>query len=102
MRRASDPRFARVCIFLALFASIAFRALGDQGEARAAAPKPVALELVQTTPVETELGLDGLRDTAAVWIEMLDGARERIDLEHFYAVDEAPPTRLTPARLWLS
>jgi phosphatidylserine/phosphatidylglycerophosphate/cardiolipin synthase-like enzyme len=101
MARPLDLRMARVCILLALCASIAFRAFGGQeatGAAAAAAERSgaVTLELVQTVPVETELGLAGLRDAHVVWIELLDGAREHVELEQFYAVDAETPTRLTP------
>ena len=54
MSHRHDLRFARVCIFLALLASIAFRApqiVRGQDEAGA----EVTLELVQTVPSETEL-----------------------------------------------
>lgn len=52
-----------------------------------AAPDPM-LELVQTWPV----GVEALRDPALpeahrVWREMIDGAREHLELMHFYASD---------------
>jgi phosphatidylserine/phosphatidylglycerophosphate/cardiolipin synthase-like enzyme len=47
------------------------------------AAKP-AIELVETVPVETRLGNPELPRAAAVWTEMIDGARRTLDLEHFY------------------
>jgi phosphatidylserine/phosphatidylglycerophosphate/cardiolipin synthase-like enzyme len=41
-------------------------------------------ELVHNAPVETSLATPDLRDAATVWCEMIDGARESIDLEQFY------------------
>jgi phosphatidylserine/phosphatidylglycerophosphate/cardiolipin synthase-like enzyme len=42
-------------------------------------------ELVHTVPVATDLKSLDIRDPAAVWCEMIDGARKTIDLEQFYA-----------------
>ncbi|MEM7307913.1 MAG: phospholipase D-like domain-containing protein [Planctomycetota bacterium] len=85
-----DLRFARVCIFLTLAVTLAVEAFGQEsGEPRAT---PAAtLELVQTVPAGTELGLEGLRDTHVVWREMIDGATQRIDLAHFYASNAPEP-----------
>lgn len=44
-------------------------------------------ELVHTVPVDTTLGTDDLREPGPVWIELFDGARSRIDIGQFYAVD---------------
>jgi phosphatidylserine/phosphatidylglycerophosphate/cardiolipin synthase-like enzyme len=65
---------------------------------QAAAPqaaRPTALELVETAPSQTTLDNADLRDTAEVWLEMIAGAKERVDLAQFYASDSAP-SRLTP------
>jgi phosphatidylserine/phosphatidylglycerophosphate/cardiolipin synthase-like enzyme len=51
------------------------------------------IELVETAPVETSLDHADLREMHAVWREMIDGARERIELAHFYASDR-PGSRL--------
>lgn len=59
-------------------------------------PRPAALvELVQTVPVETSVLQVPLPATHEVWLEMVRGARERIDLAQFYVVDQAP-SRLSP------
>lgn len=51
-------------------------------------PRP-ELELVETTPVETTLGSPDIPETVDVWLEMIGGARESLELAHFYASDEA-------------
>jgi phosphatidylserine/phosphatidylglycerophosphate/cardiolipin synthase-like enzyme len=52
------------------------------------APEP-ELVLVETAPVETDLDHADLPETHEVWPAMIRGARERIDLAHFYASDRA-------------
>jgi len=52
-------------------------------------------EIVLTVPVETNVGVAGLRDTSEVWLELIRGARKSIHLEHFYLSDE-PNEALTP------
>jgi phosphatidylserine/phosphatidylglycerophosphate/cardiolipin synthase-like enzyme len=42
------------------------------------------IQLVETVPVESGLGNPALPDAAAVWVEMIDGAKRSVDLEHFY------------------
>src|SRR5262245_52550833 len=59
-----------------------------------ASARPVALELVQTAPIETTLGLD-IADAYATWVPMIDGARSSIDVAQFY-VSNAPNSRLEP------
>jgi len=51
--------------------------------------------LVESQPVETTLDRGALPEAYAVWPQMIDRARERIDFAEMYAVDEAP-SRLTP------
>jgi len=53
-----------------------------------------ALQLVVTWPVEVGEGPD-LPAAHSVWRDLIDGARERIDLAHFYASD-TPGSRLEP------
>ncbi len=53
------------------------------------------IELVETSPAETTLGHGDLRETHVVWREMIDGARTRIELAHFYASNR-PGSRLEP------
>jgi phosphatidylserine/phosphatidylglycerophosphate/cardiolipin synthase-like enzyme len=47
----------------------------------AAAP---AIEVVSSTPAETAISRAGTRDAAAVWLEMVGGARSSLDLAEFY------------------
>ena len=44
-------------------------------------------ELVHTVPVDTVLGTADLRQPGPVWIELFDGAKQRIDIGQFYAAD---------------
>ncbi|AZF04622.1 phospholipase D-like domain-containing protein [Pseudomonas sp. R5-89-07] len=44
-------------------------------------------ELVHTAPVDTSLGTADLRQPGPVWIELFDGAKQRIDIGQFYAAD---------------
>jgi phosphatidylserine/phosphatidylglycerophosphate/cardiolipin synthase-like enzyme len=46
-----------------------------------------SLELVQSVPLESDLGQPGVRSTAEVWLELINGARETLDIEQFYVSD---------------
>ncbi len=46
------------------------------------------IEVVLTSPVETDLSVPGVRESAPVWLEMINGARTTIDIEQFYVSDE--------------
>ncbi|MFT5288920.1 MAG: phosphatidylserine/phosphatidylglycerophosphate/cardiolipin synthase-like enzyme [Planctomycetota bacterium] len=46
---------------------------------------PGQIQLVETAPIETDLGSDDLPETWEVWIDMLEHADETVDLLHFYA-----------------
>ena len=61
----------------------------------AAAPSAPVFQLGETRPLETTLGDATLPSAASVWVEMLKGARERIDLEHFY-LSRKPGEALDP------
>lgn len=74
----------------ALAVALATVATGSPA-ARAESPP---LQLVVTWPVEVDGGPD-LPPADDVWRAMIDGARTRIDLAHFYASD-APGSRLGP------
>ena len=43
-----------------------------------------AVELVESTPVETTLPVSRLPDTQQMWVRMIDGARRSLDIEQFY------------------
>lgn len=62
-------------------------------EARAARAAPPAVELVETTPVETPLDHPEIPDAHAVWREMIDGAQRTVDVAQFY-ISNAPGSRL--------
>ena len=70
---------------------LAAAAVASGTPARAEVP---ALQLVATWPVEVEGGPE-LPAAHEVWTTMIDGARERIDLAHFYA-SNAEGSRLEP------
>ena len=54
-----------------------------------AKPSQPTIELFETTPLETTLDREDLRQTHEAWLEMLTGAKHTVDLEHFY-FSEAP------------
>ncbi|MCA9661015.1 MAG: hypothetical protein KC486_21920, partial [Myxococcales bacterium] len=54
-----------------------------------------ALELVESWPLETTLDRPRVADTAAVWLAMIGGARESLDLGEFYVATE-PGSPLEP------
>lgn len=47
-------------------------------------PLPPPLQLVESRPLETQLGDPSLPHAQASWVEMIDAAQHTIDLEHFY------------------
>lgn len=50
----------------------------------AAQPAIEPFTLGETRPLETSLGDPSLRTAQSLWVEMIDGARRSVDLEHFY------------------
>jgi phosphatidylserine/phosphatidylglycerophosphate/cardiolipin synthase-like enzyme len=46
------------------------------------------IELVESIPVETTLDNPGIRNTAEVWLEMINSAKYKIDIEQFYITSE--------------
>ena len=61
--------------------------------AAAAAPSPVVL--VETRPLETDLGDTTLVTAQAAWLDMIRGARATLDIEQFY-LSERPGDALSP------
>ncbi len=61
------------------------------------AAEPPSVSLVATTPIETSLDHSDLPATHEVWVEMIEGASERIRLAHFYASNH--PTNPSMGRL---
>lgn len=53
------------------------------------------LQLVETAPVETSLEHPDLPDAHQIWLEMIGGARQSLDIAQFYVVSE-PGARLEP------
>src|SRR5689334_12996728 len=50
----------------------------------AKAPGAPAIQLVETVPIESGLGNPELPSAQAVWLEMIGGAKQTLDLEEFY------------------
>ena len=60
-------------------------------------PPPPPLQLVETFPVETSLDDPEIPEAHQVWLEMIEGAQETLDIAQFYVVREGEePTRLDP------
>jgi len=65
-----------------------------------AAPRPAAsVTPVESFPVETTLDHPEVPDAPAVWLEMIAGARRRIDLAEFYASEADTPALLADSKL---
>ncbi len=60
-----------------------------------AAAQQSRIELVESVPEETVLGLASTGRTAAVWKSLIDGARSTLDIEQFY-IATAPGEALGP------
>ncbi|MCK4689826.1 MAG: hypothetical protein KAT41_05995, partial [Candidatus Marinimicrobia bacterium] len=45
-------------------------------------------EIVESIPVETSLDNPEIRNTAEVWLEMINGAKKTLDIEQFYISNE--------------
>ncbi len=45
-------------------------------------------EVVTSVPAETTISRAGTRDAAAVWLEMINGARRSLDIAEFYLASE--------------
>lgn len=54
-----------------------------------------SLQLVETAPIETTLGSDSIPEARDVWLEMIGGAKEQINIAQFYISDRAP-SNFTP------
>ncbi len=47
------------------------------------------IEVVQSVPLETNLAVSGIRHSQEVWLEMIRGAKQTLDIEQFYVSDQA-------------
>lgn len=94
-RLRSLPAVGTACL-LAL-ASCAGPNVRRGGDAPATAKAADAtLQLGQSVPQGTSFGLPLAADAAQLWVAAIDTARDRVELEHFYAVDRDGGSRLTP------
>ena len=66
-------------VLLSLIACLVFHS-----PAATAAGSRAALELGESRPVETTLGNPSIPAARDVWVEMIRGAKQTLDLEHFY------------------
>ena len=80
----------RVHVAVLSFAVLTLLSLG-------AAPRhaPHAVQLGETRPIDTALGDSTLPTAQAVWIDMIRGATQQVDLEHFY-LSRKPGEALDP------
>jgi len=62
---------------------------------RAGTPSAPPIQLGESRPMETALGDPTLPTAAATWVDMLKGAKQRVDLEHFY-LSRKPGESLDP------
>ena len=46
-------------------------------------------EVAESVPLETTLGVPGIRSTQAVWLELIQSATQSLDLEEFYISNQA-------------
>lgn len=67
----------------------AFLLAGLVSGASWAAFETKGMELVLTAPVEAGLAADDLRAPSDVWVEMIDRAKKRVDLEQMYAISQS-------------
>ncbi|MCK4547416.1 MAG: phospholipase [Candidatus Eisenbacteria sp.] len=44
----------------------------------------IEIEIIESAPLETELDQEDIRNTSDVWVEMIEGAGESLDLAEFY------------------
>ena len=89
--RPPRERLAPPALAIALLLGLAAAATGsasgpgEPGEpGRVPSGSAPPLQLVETVPVETQLGNPELPAARDVWLEMIQGARRTIDLEQFY------------------
>jgi phosphatidylserine/phosphatidylglycerophosphate/cardiolipin synthase-like enzyme len=76
MRRPAPVLLSLVCLAAVL-------TLGAKQPAPKPAPLP-AVQLGETRPIETALGDGSLPTALDVWVDMIRGAKQAVDLEHFY------------------
>ena len=43
-----------------------------------------SVDVVQSVPLETNLAIPGIQDTQSAWLELINSAKQSIDLEEFY------------------
>jgi len=56
----------------------------------------IEIEIVESVPVETRLDQPDIRNAADVWVEMIEGARETLDLAEFYLSNNEGENLLEP------
>ena len=91
-RRETDLR-RPVTTFALIFAGTMLTPAPDAAARKRVPIPPPPLELVESTPVESGLDHADIRDAHEIWLEMIGGAKESLDIEQFY-VSNAPSSRL--------
>jgi phosphatidylserine/phosphatidylglycerophosphate/cardiolipin synthase-like enzyme len=71
-------RWFAIAVLFAIIALLFPAACFSAGE------RKECLEIVESVPAGTTLDVPEVRNVEEVWLEMLRGARESIDIEHFY------------------
>jgi len=74
-------RSAVLALLVAGLAAAAAHA-GDPPPARGA--RPLAIQFVETHPIETTLGNPDVPETVPAWISLIRGAKRNLDIEQFY------------------
>lgn len=92
MLRRLSSRLSLPLLILGLLSSAALAAKKAPAPATPSSP-PTGLQLVETAPVETTLDHADIPNASEVWLEMVRGATDHIDLSHFY-VSSKPGSKL--------
>lgn len=75
--------FRRLAIPTSILAALA-AGVPATAQNKPPAPTGPAIQLVSTIPVESAIGDPTMPQAAPTWVEMIDGAKRSLDLEHFY------------------
>ncbi len=83
--------------FVLVFASL-IGCSGAQPPSTAPDIAPVRLSLIESEPVETKLDRSDIENAADVWLQMVNSAKNTIDVAQFYA-SEAEPAWIATSKL---
>ena len=74
----------RLLAFTSLAAIAAWTSLAGRTSGAPAAPEGPPVRLVATIPIESGIGDPTMPRAAETWVDLIDGARRTLELEHFY------------------